>query len=82
LPRELQFSSEDEDGVDLKDLAGFTVILKTKKTVKYVPDHERDWNGDKIGFNYAWHESVKNEKNLIIEPPRPTVHIFKFSNQP
>lgn len=49
-------------------------MMKSKKTVKYVPDHERDSDGAKIGYNYSWHDSIKREKNLIIEPPRPLMH--------
>ena len=54
--------------------------MKSKKAVKYAPDHERESDFEKIGFNFAWHDSVKREKNLIIEEPRPTVHFIKPSN--
>ena len=80
LPKELQFSSdddEDEDAVASSDLAGFTVILKSKKTVKYGPDHERDLDGVKVGYNYPWHDSIKREKNIIREPPRPVVYTVR-----
>ena len=71
----MQFSSDDEseNGEAGSDLAGFTVIINSKKTVKYLPDHERGSDGAKIGYNYAWHNSIKREKHLIIEAPRPTV---------
>ena len=85
LPKELQFSSDDDDaeeGADSEDLAGFEVILRTKKTVKYVPDHERMSDGAKIGFNYKWHDSIRREKNLILEPPRATNHIHKSAVAP
>jgi hypothetical protein len=62
-------------------LAGFSVVLKSKKTVKYLPDQERDSDGLNLGFNYAWHDSERREKNLIIEAPRPTVRIVKFGGE-
>lgn len=76
LPKELQFSSDDSDD-ESGDLAGFTVIVNSKKTVKYVPDQERDPDDAKIGYNYDWHESIKREKHLIIEAPRPIVSTLK-----
>ena len=76
----MQFSSDESDeGLD-GDLAGFTVIVNSKKTIKYMPDHERSSDGAKIGFNYAWHDSIKREKHLIIEAPRPTVTTIKASD--
>ena len=80
----MQFSSDDDDdelgnGAN-SDLAGFTVIINSKKTVKYLPDHERGSDGAKIGYNYAWHNSIKREKHLIIEAPRPTVSTIKASD--
>ena len=45
-----------------------------------MPDHERSSDGAKIGFNYAWHESIKREKHLIIDAPRPTVTTIKASD--
>ena len=56
------------------------MIVNSKKTIKYVPDHERDSDGAKIGYNYAWHDSIKKEKHLIIEAPRPIVTNIKASD--
>ena len=57
------------------------MVINSKKTVKYVPDQERDSSdGAKIGYNYEWHESIKREKHLIIEAPRPTVTTIKASD--
>lgn len=67
-------------GSGASDLAGFSVVINSKKTVKYMPDHERAADGAKIGFNYAWHDSIKREKHLIIEAPRPTVTTVKASD--
>ena len=81
LPKELCFSSDDEDDeLDNGDLSGFTVILKSKKPVKYVPDHEKESDGSKIGYNYEWHDSTKREKNLILEAPRPLTHVLKAAS--
>ena len=81
MPKELQFSSDDdEDELGCGDLAGFTVIINSKKTVKYMPDHERLSDGEKIGYNHAWIDSIKREKHLIIETPRPTVTTLKASD--
>lgn len=76
LPKELCFSSDDDDDLDL---AGFQLVVASSKQapVKYLPDHERDSDGAKIGFNFMWHESVKREKNLIIEAPRPKVNTIR-----
>ena len=58
-------------------MASYRLIVKNKQPIKYLPDHERNSDGAKVGFNYAWHDTVKREKNLIIEAPRPTVHMIR-----
>ena len=77
LPKELCFSSDESDEDAEDDLAGFRIVVASKKTVKYMPDSESDLDGAKIGFNYKWHDSIKREKNLIIEAPRPKVNTIR-----